>query len=47
MRVTKYDLCKKEIKDKSIVAGVGFFANTELCNDCGFPIVKFLKKISL
>jgi len=44
MRVTKCDLCKKNIKDQPIIAGVGFFPNAELCEKCGKPIKDFLKK---
>lgn len=44
MRVTKCDLCKKKIKSKPITAGVGFFPNAELCERCGAPILKFLKR---
>jgi len=44
MRVTKCDLCKKDIKDKPIVAGIGFFPDVELCEKCGKPIKDFLKK---
>ena len=47
MRLIKCDLCKKEIKNKPIVAGVGVFADAELCQDCGSPILKFLKKHKL
>jgi hypothetical protein len=44
MRILKCDLCKKEIKKEPIVAGVGFFPQIELCEKCGAPILKFLKK---
>lgn len=44
MRITKCDLCKKRIKEKPITAGVGYFLNVELCEKCGLPILKFLKK---
>ncbi|MDO8486132.1 MAG: hypothetical protein Q7S77_00310 [Candidatus Staskawiczbacteria bacterium] len=44
MRITKCDLCKKEIKDNSVTAGIGLWPKAELCQDCGSPILKFLKK---
>jgi len=44
MRIIKCDLCKKRIKGESITAGIGFFPNVELCEKCGSPILKFLKK---
>ena len=44
MMVTKCDLCKKEIKNEPIIAGLGFFRKAELCGKCGAPIVKFLKR---
>jgi len=44
MRVTKCDLCKKNIKDAPIIAGVGFFPNAELCERCGKPIKNFLER---
>ena len=44
MRITKCDLCKKEIKEASVTAGIGFFPKAELCEKCGAPILKFLKK---
>ena len=44
MRILKCDLCKKKISGKPITAGVGFFSNAELCQKCGSPILKFLKK---
>jgi len=45
MNIKKCDLCKKEIKEP-IVAGTGFFSgvHVELCDDCGSPILKFLRK---
>ena len=47
MWVTKCDLCKKKIKDKPITAGVGFFSKAELCEKCGAPILRFLKRHKL
>jgi len=44
MIITKCDFCKKKIKDKPITAGLGFFPKVELCEKCGAPILKFLKK---
>lgn len=44
MRVTKCDLCKKEIKGESVTAGVGFFPKAELCQKCGAPILNFLRR---
>lgn len=44
MRLIKCDLCKKEIKEEPITAGTGFFPKAELCQECGSPILKFLKK---
>ena len=44
MRITKCDLCKKNIKGEPVMAGRGFFSRTELCEKCGVPILKFLKK---
>jgi hypothetical protein len=42
--ITKCDLCKRTIKGKPIIAGVGFFPKAELCEKCGAPILKFLRK---
>ena len=43
--VTKCDLCKKNIKDdETITIRVGFSLRAELCEKCGVPIIKFLKK---
>ena len=44
MNITKCDLCKKEIKSKIITAGIGFFPKAELCEKCGLPILRFLRK---
>jgi len=38
MRIIKCDLCRKEIKEKPITAGVGYFSGIELCEKCGKPI---------
>jgi hypothetical protein len=44
MRETKCDLCRKKIKGEPVTAGVGFFPKAELCEKCGQPILKFLKR---
>ena len=44
MRITKCDLCKKQIKAEPITAGIGFFPKAELCEKCGETIKKFLQK---
>ncbi|MEK7501099.1 MAG: hypothetical protein AAB642_03170 [Patescibacteria group bacterium] len=46
MRVTKCDLCRKDIKDQPVTAGFGFFSSSgaELCRKCGGPILSFLRK---
>jgi len=45
MRVNKCDLCQKEIKTP-IVASIGLLCSTglEMCEDCGAPILRFLRK---
>ncbi|MFH1656522.1 MAG: hypothetical protein ABH956_01975 [Candidatus Nealsonbacteria bacterium] len=44
MRVIKCDLCKKNIKNQPVTAGIGYFTKAELCDKCGSPILNFLKK---
>lgn len=46
MFVTKCDLCKKEIKkgNNSVNLRFNFYETAEFCEECGFPILKFLKK---
>ena len=44
MKISKCDLCKKVIKSEPIVAGIGYFPKTELCEKCGDSIVRFLAK---
>ena len=44
MKITKCDLCGKNIKEEPITAGIGFFPKAELCKKCGAPILKFLRK---
>ena len=47
MMVTKCNICKKMIKDKPIIAGIGFFNKVELCGKCGSPVMEFLKSNNL
>jgi len=47
MKVTKCDLCKREIKGEPVTAGIGFFQRVELCEKCGAPILRFLRKHKL
>ncbi len=47
MIITKCDLCRKKIKKEPITAGIGFFPKIELCEKCGAPILKFLKKYKI
>jgi len=48
MMVIKCDLCKKNVKDdKTITIRVGFSSRAELCEKCGAPIIKFLKRRKL
>lgn len=44
MRIIKCDFCKKQIKGDSVTAEFGFLQRVELCQKCGFPILKFLIK---
>jgi len=44
MRVIKCDLCKKKIKEQPVTAGLGYLSNVELCEKCGSPILRFLRK---
>ena len=44
MMITKCDLCKRKINGEPIIAGVGFLKRFELCEKCGAPILKFLRK---
>lgn len=46
MTVTKCDFCKKNIKDKVVMAGLGY-KRFELCYTCGAPVLDFLKKNNL
>lgn len=47
MLVRKCDLCKKNIKNDPIMAGISFLNKKEFCDKCGAPIMKFLKKRKL
>lgn len=47
MFITKCDLCKKNIKKRPITVSFGFYERVELCEKCGLPILKFLKKKKL
>ena len=44
MRIIKCDLCRKKVKGSPIIAGTGYLETVELCEKCGLPIIKFLKK---
>ena len=46
MNVKKCDFCRKDIEGNPVVAGQGIFARpgVELCNECGAPILRFLRK---
>ena len=44
VRITKCDLCKKEVDGEPIIAGIGIFPKAELCEKCGLPILRFLRK---
>ncbi len=44
MRVTKCDLCKKEIKERPVNVRFGGYENAEFCEECCSPILEFLKK---
>lgn len=45
MNVKKCDLCKKKISGHPVTAGIGHLSvGVELCDDCGIPILKFLRK---
>ena len=45
MDIKKCDFCNKEIKDHKNYITVRFaFKWTELCENCGEPVLKFLKK---
>lgn len=44
MRIIKCDLCKKEIKEKSVNIRFNFYENVEFCEHCALPVLKFLKK---
>lgn len=44
MTITKCDRCKKVISEKAVIASFGFLSRAELCEKCGSPILKLLKK---
>jgi len=45
MDIKKCDFCGKEIKDFKNYITVRFaFKHTEMCQDCGKPVLNFLKK---
>lgn len=45
MRISKCDVCKKEVEYQNMVnASVGLYSKADFCKDCGSPIVKLLKK---
>lgn len=43
MRVTKCDFCNQEIKGSPIVAGQGFLGRADLCQECGAPVLDFVR----
>lgn len=47
MIIEKCDICNKNIKDKPIRIRWGFYKSSDLCLDCGKPILEFLKKNKL
>lgn len=44
MTIRKCDMCKKEINDQYVADWAGFYADVELCQDCGSPILGFLQR---
>ena len=48
MHIIKCDICKKVISSsqKAVGAGIGW-KSSELCFDCGAPIIKFLLQKNL
>ena len=50
MNITKWDICKKEIKDYKNQIGVNHsekFTSFVFCLACGEPVFKFLRKHNL
>ena len=47
MHITKCDICKKQIKEEPIIVGANYWEKKELCEKCGAPILRFLKKHKL
>ncbi|MDP3730949.1 MAG: hypothetical protein Q8R34_00410 [bacterium] len=45
MFVTKWDICKKEIKGEAVMASAaGFWSRYSFCMKCGQPVTDFIKK---
>ncbi len=44
MRITKCDICKKNISGEPVMAGASYFRNKEFCGKCGRPVLDFLIK---
>ncbi len=44
MRTIKCDLCKIEINNHPINIRFGLYENVEFCDECGLPVLNFLKK---
>lgn len=48
MLMFKYDVCKKEIKDRTMTVKIGTdFSQSYFCFTCGKPVLDFLKKHKL
>ncbi|MEI7709553.1 MAG: hypothetical protein WCI76_02460 [bacterium] len=47
MNVRKCDICKKNLPDEPVRAGVGIFREKDFCLKCGKPVLDFLKKHKL
>ncbi len=47
MIIFKSDSCKKKVDKRFINVSYGFLNSIELCEKCGAPILKFLKKNKL
>jgi len=44
MRTIKCDLCKEEINERPVYVRFCNYESAEFCENCGLPILKFLKK---
>lgn len=44
MNIRKCDICKKNLQDDSVRAGLGLFQAKDFCLKCGKPVLDFLKK---